>query len=76
MKDQIIEKLGKNHKTTIEFTLVNDYNSVYGLYTFKNNIYVLKAGEDLGFEELSISEQNTVLNDVISNNWKLNASLQ
>ena len=75
MKEEIIELLGKN-STTIEFTSVKNYNEVYGLYTYKNDVYVLKGGMDLEFDELSSNEQTNVLKMVKLNQWKYNKTLQ
>lgn len=76
MKNKIIELLGENHTTTIEFTSVNNYEEVYGLYTYKNDVYVLQGGQDIPFDELIEKEQKTVLSMVESKKWKLNKSLQ
>lgn len=76
MKNEILTKLGGNHKSTIEFIDVKNYNEVYGLYTFENDVYVLKNGEDLCFDELDKSEQKKVCDMVLKNEWKINKSLQ
>ncbi len=76
MKSKIIEILGKNHTTPIEFNSIEKYSNVYGLYTYKNGVYVFRDGEDLDFEELTSKEQEKILNIVESKCWKLNKSLQ
>ena len=76
MKDKIIEILGGNHKTPIEFTSVNNYNEPYGLYTYKEGVYVFKKGMDLDFDQLTPKEQKKILDIVLSKNWKPNESLQ
>lgn len=75
MKGKIIEILGGNHKTPIEFTSVNNYNEAYGLYTYKEGVYVFKEGMDLDFDQLTPKEQKKILDIVLSNNWKPNESL-
>ena len=75
MKEQILEILGKNHTNTIEFISVNNFGEVYGLYTYRNDVYVLKAGEDIPFDELTEKEQIKVTNMVVSKDWKVNKSL-
>lgn len=75
MKEKIIELLGKNHKDPIDFQ--TSYDQVYGLYTFKGDVYVLKQGMDLDFEEdLTEKEQKKVLELVLSKKWIVNPSLQ
>jgi len=59
---EILDKLGANHTDTIAFTEVKEYNKVYALYTFKNEVYVLKEGMDISFEEITEQEQKEVLN--------------
>lgn len=75
-KNEILEILGKNHKTPIEFLSVKTCTEVYGLYTFKSDVYVFKDGMDLPFDELTPKEQKKVLDMVLSKNWKLNKCLQ
>lgn len=76
MKEQIIEILGKNHKIPIAFKDVHDYNEVYGLYTYRNEVYIFKGGFDGCFEDLPEKEQKKVVDMVISKRWEKNRSLQ
>ena len=76
MKEQIIEVLGGNHTKPIEFTSVQNYGEVYGLYTYRRGIFVFKDGTDLEFDDLTTLEQTTVLKMVIGKKWKVNAALQ
>lgn len=76
MKEKIIEILGKNHTTPIQFNAVKTYTEVYGLYTYRNDVYVFKEGMDTPFEDLTSKEQKTVFDMVISKNWVKNKSLQ
>lgn len=73
MKHQIIDLLGKNHTTPIQFDSINGF---YGLYTFKGGVYVFKEGDDFDYEDLSEKEQKKILKVVLSKDWKLNKSLQ
>lgn len=76
MKEQIIELLGKNHTNTIQFLSVKNYYEVYGLYTYRNDVFVLKEGMDLSFDELTEKEQKKVFNMVVTKDWKINKTLQ
>lgn len=73
MKEQIIDLLGKNHTTPIEFELVNGF---YGLYTYKGGVYVFKDGQDIDYEDIDEKDKTKLLNIVLSKKWKLNKSLQ
>lgn len=75
MKQQILNILGNNHKDTIELLSATS-NEPYGLYTFKGDVYILKDGEDLAFDDLTPTEQKKVTNQVTSKNYKVNKSLQ
>jgi outer membrane protein assembly factor BamE (lipoprotein component of BamABCDE complex) len=72
MKEQIIEILGKNHTTPIQFDEVNGF---YGLYTYRNGVYVFKNGQDIDYDDIGDSDKNKILNVVFSKKWKLNKSL-
>lgn len=76
MKKKILAILGNNHLDPISFNSANIENEVYGLYTFENNVFVLKEGMDLEFDELSKKEKEKVLTMVESNNWKVDKTLQ
>ncbi len=76
MKLRIIEILGQNHMTPIQFNAVKDHSKVYGLYTYYGEVCVLKGGKDLDFDDLTEKEQKDVLKMVESKDWKLNESLQ
>lgn len=76
MKKEILDTLGKNHKTPIEFYAVENYCDVYGLYTFNNDVYVFKNGEDIPFDNLTPKEQKTTIELFQTKNWKVNKSLQ
>jgi len=73
VKEQIIEILGKNHTTPIQF---DEFNGFYGLYTYKNGVYVFKEGEDIDYDDINDSDKNKILKVVLSKKWKLNKSLQ
>lgn len=75
-KSRILEILGKNHTTPIQFNSVKSYSDFYGLYTYKNGVYVFKDGMDLDFDDLTPKEQKRILDMVESKDWKLNKSLQ
>jgi hypothetical protein len=75
MKNQIIKIIGDNHTESLELLLAND-NEPYGLYTFKGDVFVLKNGFDIPYDELTLPEQKKVFNQIKSNNFKLNNSLQ
>ena len=76
MQEKIIAILGVNHKTPIAFKDVTNYNEVYGLYTYKGTVCVLKCGEDIDFVDLTEVEQKKVVELVESKNWILNKALQ
>jgi hypothetical protein len=76
MKEEILNILGKNHTNTIEFISVNNYSEVYGLYTYKGDVYTLKEGQDIPFDELTEKEQTKITSMVLSKQWKINKSLQ
>jgi len=76
MKEKIIEILGKNHTTPIQFNAVKNYTEVYGLYTYRNGVYVFKEGMDIDFADLTPKEQTKVFEMVESKKWVLNKSLQ
>ena len=73
MKDKIIEILGQNHTTPIQFDEINGF---YGLYTYRNGVYVFKEGEDIDYNDIDSSDKNKILKAVLSKKWKLNKSLQ
>jgi hypothetical protein len=73
MKEQIIEILGQNHTTPIQFDEVNGF---YGLYTYKSGVYVFNEGEDIDYDNIDDSDKNKILKVVLSKKWKLNKSLQ
>jgi hypothetical protein len=73
MKDKIIEILGQNHTTPIQFDEINGF---YGLYTYRNGVYVFKEGEDIDYDDIDNSDKNKILKAVLSKKWKLNKSLQ
>jgi hypothetical protein len=75
MKEKIILELGENHLDPIEFDNV-PYNDVYGLYTYKNDVFCLKDGMDMSFDELTINEQKNIVSMFESKKWKINKSLQ
>lgn len=74
MKNRIIEILGKNHTTPVEFLLF--CHEIRGIYTYKNDIYVLKNGEDVSFSEFELEEQSFMTNQILNGNYKINATLQ
>ena len=73
MKEQIIDLLGKDHTTPIEFDLTNGF---YGLYTYRGGVYVFKDGEDINYEDIHDKDKTKLLTVVLSKKWKLNKSLQ
>ena len=73
MKEKIIEVLGHDHTTPIQFDEINGF---YGLYTYKNGVYVFKCGEDIDYEDIDDSDKNKILKVVLSKKWNLNKTLQ
>jgi hypothetical protein len=71
MKEQIINILGKNHKS-IEFDLVDGF---YGLYTYRGEVYVFKDGWDIPYTEIDSKTQKKILDIIISKKWKIKRSL-
>ena len=76
MKEKIILGLGENHKNPIEFLDVKYHTEVYGLYTYKGDVFCLKDGKDIPFDELIIGEQKKIVTMFESKVWEVNASLQ
>ncbi len=74
--DNIILKLGKSHTNPIQFTDVNSFDDVYGLYTYKGDVCVFKGGQDILFTDLETSEQKKVYKIFTSNRWEINKNLQ
>ncbi len=75
MKDQITRVLGTSRKIPIEFDNLPNSN-VNGLYTYLGDVFVLKDGDDIDFNDLPGNEQEVILNAVLSGKWKSNKSLQ
>lgn len=75
MKEDIIGKLGKNHKKTIGFNNI-PYTEVYAIYTYRGNVYCLKEGIDIPFDDLTEEEQKKIINLVKNGNYKVDNSVQ
>jgi hypothetical protein len=75
MKQQILDKLGNNHTKPVEL-LAATGNEPYGLYTYRGDVYVLNAGQDSSFDDLTLNEKSKIVDQIISNNYKINLSLQ
>ena len=76
IEEKIISILGKNHTTTLQFTPVSDHRDVYGLYTYRGCVYVLKNSMDIDFESLTEKDQIKIFSMVEKKQWVLNKSLQ
>jgi len=76
MKDAIISILGKNHKHPIQFDEVLSHSEIYGLYTYKGSVRVIREGMDINFDVLLPEEQNKVVKLVESKKWSVNKALQ
>jgi hypothetical protein len=66
MKEEILQKLGKNHKNTLEL-LKSKKSEPYGLYTYRGEIYLLNDGKDILWENITNVEQLNIYNQIISN---------
>ena len=75
-KEDILEKLAINHTSPIAFLDVHSHDKVYGLYTFKNDVYCFKEGMDVPFDELTKEEQKEVLELFSKGNYEIDESLQ
>ncbi len=76
MKEDIILILGKNHKHPIQFVEVHKHSELYGLYTYKGGVHVIREGMDINFDTLSPNEQEKVVKLVESKKWRVNKALQ
>lgn len=74
--DNIVLKLGENHINPIQFIDVNNFDDVYGLYTYKGDVCVFKGGQDILFTDLGMSEQKRVYKIFLSDRWEINKHLQ
>ena len=70
---KILNKLGTNHTYPCVVTI---NNRPLGVYTFKNSVYVLKDGDDIEFNELSLSDQSQIVDNIISDNYVVYPSFQ
>ncbi len=76
MVSTIIDKLGSNHTETISFTSVNENNKVYALYTYRGDVFVLKEGMDIPFEDIDYDEKKDVINYIESGTYVVDNTIQ
>lgn len=75
-EDNVIQVLGKNHKNTIQFDDALRHDEPYGLYTYRGNVHIIKAGEEWNFADLTDSEKKILTTRFNSKKWKINKALQ
>lgn len=73
---RVIEVLGKNHTSPIQFDGDIGYNEPYGLYTYRGGVHIIKTGEEWSFDHLSSDEQKNLVKRFDSKKWKINKRLQ
>jgi len=73
IKEQILQILGGNKTTPAVFT---DDLSVGAIYTYRNNVYCLHYGEDFEFDEVSLKDQQKILDAIVNKKFIFNKSYQ
>ncbi len=76
MKKDILSKMGMNRTTPAQFTADRKYDEVYGLYTYRGDVYVFKEGMDIPFDEITEKEQKEVHAFIMADKFVYNAALQ
>lgn len=72
MKQDILNKLGKNRTTPAQFTEKN-YDEVYGLYTYRGEF---KEGWDIPFDDITEKEQKEAHALIMADKFVYNDALQ
>jgi hypothetical protein len=74
MKQDILKVF--SGKATKQFINSKGYDTVYGYYVWKGEVFCLKEGMDIPFDELTEKEQEFVHKEVLAGNTKINNALQ
>lgn len=75
MEEKILGLLSKVLGKSIRFDEVSK-TGIYGLYTYKNRVYILRDGLDIPFKDLEEFEQLELVEIISSKKWVIDNTLQ
>lgn len=75
MKGELLQLIGDNQTDTLALNNKN-YEEVYGIYTYKGDIFCLKNGYDIPFDGLTKGEQKTIYKAIKAKEYVIDPTLQ
>lgn len=74
--EEIIKKLGKNHKNPCVVWFSNTYEDGYGIYTYKGKVYCIYMGIDYPFGDIDAKMQPKLIDAILNDKYEVNPSFQ
>lgn len=75
MKQEILNLIGNNQTKTLSLNNTT-IEEVHGVYTYRGDVFCLKDGEDISFDDLTENEKNKIYKAIKAKEYIIDPTLQ